>query len=113
MFPDWEHKATARDMHVIAKKRLREFGAIHPAAVTPLDDWYRIMEGSRFHQPSEVKEVLGQTDFIDGSRAVFNVGGNKFRIVADVVFRYQIVLVRHVFTHKEYDAWNKAQRQGR
>jgi mRNA-degrading endonuclease HigB of HigAB toxin-antitoxin module len=59
------------------------------------------------------KEVLGQTDFIDGSRAVFNVGGNKFRIVADVVFRYQIVLVRHVFTHKEYDAWNKAQRQGR
>jgi mRNA interferase HigB len=100
-------------MQVISKKRLLEFGAIHPAAVTPLDDWYRIMERSRFQLPSEVKEVLGQTDFIDGSLAVFNIGGNKFRIVADVVFRHQIVLVRHVFTHKEYDAWNKARRPGR
>jgi mRNA interferase HigB len=99
-------------MHVITKKRLREFGALHPAAVTPLDDWVRIMEGSRFQQPSEVKGVLGKTDFIDGSLAVFDIGGNKFRIVADVVFRYQIVLVREVFTHKEYDAWNKARRSG-
>jgi mRNA interferase HigB len=100
-------------MHVITKKRLREFGARHPAAVTPLDDWYRIMEGSRFEQPSEVKEVFGQADFIEGSLAVFNIGGNKFRIVAEVVFRYQIVLVREVFTHKEYDAWSKARRKGR
>jgi mRNA interferase HigB len=97
-------------MHVITRKRLREFGALHPAAVTPLDDWFRVMEGNRFEQPSEVVAVLGQTDFINGSLAVFNVGGNKFRIVADVVFHYQIVLVRHVFTHKEYDAWNKARR---
>jgi mRNA interferase HigB len=100
-------------MHVITLRRLREFGAQHPAAVTPLDDWYRIMERSRFETPAEVMEVLGQTDFIGGSLAVFNVGGNKFRIVADVVFRYQIVLVRQVLTHKEYDAWNKAQREGR
>lgn len=100
-------------MHVIALKKLREFGAQHSAAVTPRDDWYRIMERSRFETPGAVKEVLGQTDFIDGSLAVFNVGGNKFRIVAEVVFRYQIVLVRHVLTHKEYDAWNKARRQGR
>lgn len=69
--------------------------------------------GSRFGQPSEVKEVLGQTDFLEGSLAVFNIGGNNFRIVADVVFRYQIVLVREVFTHKEYDAWSRARRKGR
>ena len=98
-------------MHVISKKRLREFGALHPEAVTPLDDWYRLMERSRFEQPSEVKEVLGNTDFIEGSLAVFDIGGNKFRIVAEVVFRYQVVLVRDVFTHKEYDAWSKARRR--
>lgn len=103
----------ARGMHVITRKRLREFGALHPAAVTPLDDCFRIMEASRFEQPSEVKEVLGQTDFIEGSLAVFDIGGNKFRVVADVVFRYQIVLLREVFTHKEYDAWSKARRKGR
>jgi mRNA interferase HigB len=100
-------------MHVITLRKLREFGAQHAAAVTPLDDWYRIMERNRFETPSEVKGVLGQTDFIDGCMAVFNVGGNKFRIVAEVVFRYQIVLVRHVFTHKAYDVWNKARRLGR
>jgi mRNA interferase HigB len=97
-------------MHVISVKRLREFGATHHRAVTPLDDWYKLMERSRFQSPSEIKDVLGQTDFIGGNLAVFDIGGNKYRIVADVVFRHQIVLVRHVFTHKEYDAWNKARR---
>jgi len=97
-------------MRVISRKRLRDFGATHPEAVTPLDDWYRIVRRARWQQPSEVVAVLGRTDFIGGTLAVFDIGGNKYRLVVDMWFQGQRVYVKHVFTHKQYDEWNKARR---
>lgn len=100
-------------MRIISRRALLQFGARHPDAVAPLDAWYRIMKRGRFQLPSEVRAMLGRTDFIGDTLAVFNIGGNKYRVVANVVFQFQTVFVRHVFTHREYDAWNKARRKRR
>ena len=100
-------------MRVISRRPLLEFGRQHADAIDPLDAWFRIMKRERFQNPNEVKARLGQTDFIGDTLAVFDIGGNKYRIVADVVFRFQIVYVKHVFTHREYDAWNKTRRRRR
>lgn len=90
-------------MHVITRKRLLEFGERYPHAVTPLDDWYRIMKATRFTGPKEVKAVFASASFLPNNVTVFNIGGNKFRLV--VTMRYELgrVFIRHVLMHKDYD----------
>lgn len=101
-------------MHIISRKALREFGAKYPDAVGPLDDWYNIVRRAGSKSPKEVKAQFGNASFLDGSQVVFNAGGNKFRIVVDIFYRGRgTVLVRHVFTHAEYDDWNDERRKKR
>jgi mRNA interferase HigB len=95
-------------MHVITVQRLREFWKSHSDAREPLKVWFRLMRGNRFATPHEVKQVFGQTDFLGDGMAVFNVGGNKYRIVARILYPVGRVLIRGVFTHSEYDEWSKS-----
>lgn len=102
-------------MNVVTRKRLVEFGRQHQDAVGPLDDWWRAMKAARFPGPDEVKAAFGAASFLGDREVVFNIGGNKFRVV--VIFHYAKestkgrVYVRHVFTHKEYDAWSDERRK--
>jgi mRNA interferase HigB len=102
-------------MHVISRKRLREFGVKCPDAATPLDDWYRVMKAARFESPAEVKAAFRAASILSDREIVFNVAGNKYRII--VSFHYARgtakgrVFVRHVFTHEEYDAWSDRRRR--
>ncbi|MEO7986674.1 MAG: type II toxin-antitoxin system HigB family toxin [Gemmatimonadales bacterium] len=98
-------------MRVISRKRLVQFGKKHPQAATPLDVWFRIMKSAKFAGPNDVRKQFGKTvDFIGGELAVFDVGGNKFRLVVAVVFDGQAIYIKFVGTHPEYDAWNKKRR---
>jgi mRNA interferase HigB len=98
-------------MHVISRKRLVVFGNGYPDAVTPLDSWYRLMKAGRFTNSGEMKATFATLDFVRGL-AVFNIGGNRYRLVANVHYTTETnigrVWVRHVFTHKEYDRWSNA-----
>ena len=93
-------------MHIIAKKRLREFWEVHPDAEEPLLAWYREVEKEDWDQPARVKEKYGNTSIVGDKRVVFNIKGNDYRLVVRIDYRSQIVFVRFIGTHMEYDAIN-------
>jgi mRNA interferase HigB len=95
-------------MEVITRKPLREFGEKWPNAKGPLELWYRVTRRARWANFAEVKATFGQTDQAKvksgNTVAVFYVGGNKYRLVAAIKYRRQVVYVLRVLTHSEYDA---------
>lgn len=94
-------------MQVITQTRLREFGRKHADADGPLRVWEANMRSKKYRTPHEVKaDYGGNVDFIGKNKAVFDIGGNKYRLVVKMLFKRGWVLIRHVVTHKEYDKLN-------
>jgi mRNA interferase HigB len=95
-------------MHVISEKKLREFWTLHPDAETPLRSWHRIAEQSEWEKLADVRENYPSADQV-GKFTVFNIGGNKFRLIVVVHFNRGKLYVRHVLTHGDYDKgdWKK------
>ena len=95
-------------MHVITRKRLNEFAQKHPEARTSLAHWYRIVRKSRFANFARLREVFPHADQL-GRLTVFNVGGNKVRLIAALHYNRNKIYIRHVLTREEYDAgkWKK------
>lgn len=89
-------------MHVITRKRLREFAARHREAAEPLGVWYAIMSRSDFGSFAEIKRVFGSADKV-GKFTVFDIGGNKYRLIVAIHYNRKKVYIRHVLTHAEYD----------
>ncbi|MGA2233103.1 MAG: type II toxin-antitoxin system HigB family toxin [Tepidisphaeraceae bacterium] len=98
-------------MRIITWRALREFGERWPAAVGPLSDWYELTSSAAWRNFAELKATFGQTDQTKvGSGqtvSVFDIGGNKFRLVAFVSYAKGKVYVLRVMTHKEYDKGNQ------
>jgi len=91
-------------MHIISSRSLREFWLIHPGSTNSLLHWHTTLEHAEAADFSALKTVFNTVDWV-GGLVVFDIGGNKYRIIADVVFRSQTVFIKYVFTHKEYDSW--------
>ena len=87
-------------MRVITRKRLEEFYARYGAAKAPLTSWYREISKSHFGGFNELRRAFRSVDYVKGLY-VFDVG--PFRLIAAIHFNRQIVFVRHVLTHDEYD----------
>jgi mRNA interferase HigB len=91
-------------VQIIAKSRLRAFWEREPRAETPLKTWYRTVSDARWCGPADVKATFGTTvDFVGDNRVIFDLGGNKYRLIAHVAYAYRRVLIKFVGTHKEYD----------
>ena len=93
-------------MRLISNKALRDFAKTHPAALIPLQGWRRIIERGRFRNFAELKLAFRSVDKVRGY-FVFNVAGNHYRLVAAIHFNTQILYVRSVLTHAEYDKWRR------
>ncbi|MBN6740704.1 type II toxin-antitoxin system HigB family toxin [Acidithiobacillus sp. MC6.1] len=91
-------------MRVISRKRLREFWERHPDAQAPLELWFRLVEHQEPGNFAELKRTFGSVDRA-GKYTVFDVGGNKYRVIAHVHYDRQCLYVRWVLTHREYDQW--------
>ncbi|MDP2788357.1 MAG: type II toxin-antitoxin system HigB family toxin [Pseudomonadota bacterium] len=93
-------------MKLISNKALREFAAIHPDADEPLQAWRRLIERGSFQIFAELRATFASVDKV-GERYVFNIGGNKYRLIVSMVFSVQTVWVKAVLTHADYDkgAW--------
>jgi mRNA interferase HigB len=89
-------------MHVISKKMLRRFWAKHPDAERPLRRWFRIVTAAEWTSFADVKRTFGSADQV-GKFIVFNVAGNKYRLMAAVHFNRGKLYVRHLLTHAAYD----------
>jgi mRNA interferase HigB len=93
-------------MKLISNKALREFAAMHADAAQPLQDFRRKVEKGSFANFAELRAVFPAVDKV-GERCVFNIGGNKYRLVAGIDFARGKLWVKAVLTHPEYDkgAW--------
>lgn len=91
-------------MRVISNKALVQFAATHPKASNALQAWRKVIETGLFENFSQLKSAFNTLDKA-GEYFIFNIGGNKFRLIAAIHFDAQKLYVRHVFTHKEYDSW--------
>ena len=94
-------------MRIIARKTLRDFWeAGHADAEQPLKAWFAEVSRARWSTMADVKERYPHASVIDRERVVFNIGGNKYRLVVKVWFPAQAVWIKFVGTHAEYDDLN-------
>jgi mRNA interferase HigB len=94
-------------MRVIAKRTLRRFWEAHPqgkGAKAALEGWYAHVSRADWSQPAEVKQQYGDASILKGGRVVFNLAGNRYRLVVWINYPYRVLYVRFVGTHAEYDA---------
>jgi mRNA interferase HigB len=119
-FSDWPSLAIAtpsrsangilnrrRPKHVITRKRLNEFAERHSDTHSALAHWYRLMKSGRFRSFAHLRETFPSADLV-GKFTVFNLGGNKARLIAALHYNHQKAKrIRAVLTHAEYDtgAW--------
>jgi mRNA interferase HigB len=89
-------------MHVISRKRLRELWDDHNDAREPLARWFKLAENAEWTGCSDLRADFPTADLVD-QFIIINIGGNKYRLVLEIFFRDQVVLVRHVLTHADYD----------
>ncbi len=89
-------------MHVISRKRLNDFAAVHPEFEAALARWYRMMKAGNFASFAELRRQVPAADQV-GKLTVFNVAGNHIRIVAAIHYNRQKIYIRAVLSHAEYD----------
>ena len=91
-------------MRVIAVSTLRAFWERHPDAEQPLKAWYEEVTCATWTQPTDIKVQYRSASVLKNRRVVFNIKGNDYRLIVAIAYKLQIVYVKFVGTHKEYDA---------
>ena len=93
-------------MRIIAKKILRNFWEIHPDSEQQLMAWYQETSKARWTTPNEIKKEYPIASIITGNRVVFNIKGNHYRLIVKISYDYEMVWIRFIGTHAEYDKIN-------
>ncbi|MBL3576131.1 type II toxin-antitoxin system HigB family toxin [Rhodovulum sulfidophilum] len=94
-------------MQIIAKSTLRTFWQKEPRAEVPLKAWHAVVSRADWTSPADVKAAFGTTvDFVGDNRVIFDIGGNKYRLIVHVAYPFRRVLIKFVGTHKDYDKIN-------
>jgi len=90
-------------VHVISNRKFREYIlAGHADAEAPLAAWFKIAKAAQWKNIVEVRRVFRDTDVVE-KYTVFNIKGNTYRLIAEIFYPGQVVLIRHIMTHAEYD----------
>ena len=93
-------------LRVIAKKILREFWELHAETEQSLKSWYQEAEKAEWKNPNEIKKDYPSVSILPNNRFVFNIKGNKYRLIVRINFEYGMVWIRFIGTHAEYDKIN-------
>lgn len=93
-------------VNVVARKTLVAFWTANPAAQAPLEAWFATAKAAQWTTPQDIKDQFRSADFLGDNRVIFDIGGNKFRVVVRVSYTFKQVLVKFVGTHAEYDKIN-------
>lgn len=95
-------------MNVISFKRIREFNSVHPDSRNSLKARFTTVKKSHWRNLAELKETYPTADQV-GRYTVFNIRGNRYRLISRIVYRSQTVFIVQIFTHEEYDLgrWKK------
>src|SRR5262245_27314164 len=106
-------------MQVIARRTLRQFWERHPQAEGPVRAWFAVASKARWRMSSDIKRQFGTTvDFVGDNRVIFDLGGNRYRLIAHVSYAFGRILVKFIGTHADYDrvdpetvSWQKRSRR--
>lgn len=92
-------------MRIVSHRKLKEFyeQAGHGDARIPLERWYHTVEEAKWHSFAEMRMFFGTVDYVGNQHYVFNIGGNKYRLIVVVKFVMGYVFIRFVGTHQDYD----------
>lgn len=93
-------------MHVISRKKLREFWEQHADSYDALDNWYKAASKAQWFNLAQVQAIYSTAEAV-GNFTVFNIKGNKYRLVVDIVYAEATIFIKYVLTHAEYnkDKW--------
>ncbi|MFZ2726719.1 MAG: type II toxin-antitoxin system HigB family toxin [Methylococcaceae bacterium] len=100
-------------MRVISDKALRDFYNLYPLSKSSLKKWYTLVSKTNFSNFNELRSVFPSADIVKNEKGhtltIFNIHGNKFRLIALIDYEDKIIHIRHVLTHNEYDKekWKK------
>ena len=90
-------------MRVISVKTLKSFWEEHPDAESPLRAWYTEARRANWWGPQDIKTAYRTASILRNNRVVFNVKGNTYRLVVAVKYEFQVIYIRFIGTHAEYD----------
>jgi mRNA interferase HigB len=96
-------------MKLINRKKILDFAKKNTQAKKPLAAWIKIVKNAKWEKSADVKSTFASVDNPRGNEYIFNISGNKFRLVAVVIIKSETVTVDKVMTHNEYDRWCKKQ----
>ena len=89
-------------MRIIARRALREFWEQHPDSEQSLRAWYYDVQAAIWKFPADIKRTYADASILGQNRVVFNVKGNRYRLITEVNYRFRRIYIRHVLTHAEY-----------
>ena len=93
-------------VRIIAIKALKEFWEKHSDAEQPLRAWYAEAKNADWKKPADITKLYKSASILTNDRVVFNIKGNDYRLVAAINYEFNIIYVRFIGTHKEYDKIN-------
>ena len=90
-------------MKIVSAGTLRAFWARHPEAEQPLRAWHDEVRHAAWATPQDIRDRYGSASFVGANRVVFNIKGNRYRLVVAVAWRFQAIYIKFVGTHDDYD----------
>ena len=90
-------------MRIIARSTLKLFWVKYTDAEQPLKAWFEIVKASPWKQPNDIQEIFRSADILPNNRVVFNIKGNKYRLIISVKYDFRIIYIRFIGTHTEYN----------
>ena len=90
-------------MRIIARSTLREFWQKYPDSEQSLKAWFYDVKSANWQSPSDIKNVYANASIIANNRVVFNIRGNRYRLIVHVRYDIGIVFIRFIGTHEDYD----------
>ena len=91
-----------KGMQLLKRKILIEYQLKHADSRIPLNSWMNLIRLAKWKTPQDIKNAINSVDFLSGNRVIFNIGGNKHRLVVVVVYTAETVVVNWIGTHAEY-----------
>ena len=93
-------------MRILGKKKLVQFMERHPRSDSSLRSWVQVVETSQWKTPADIKNTFASASFLSDNRVIFNLGGNKFRLLVLAIYVQGSVIISWLGTHAEYDKMN-------
>lgn len=90
-------------MVIISKTILRDFGLLHSDSIEALNAWYKITKEQDWSNLAEIKNTFNTVDYVGNEHYVFNIKGNRYRLIVMIHFNIRTIYIRFIGTHADYD----------